>query len=501
MSFPFEKLTIKVLDGIGSLGRQGTKQKRNFLPRDALYLGRANDLYRPTRKENVSLSTQERLRHLYILGATGSGKTKLIESLIRQDILSGRGFTLIDPHGDLYESILKYLSDNSRSEKHACAEDYLAKKLVLVEPSNQKWCVGFNPLEREGANPYAQVLEFMGIFKKLWKDAYWGPRMEEQLRNTLITLSLHDLTLLEAKALLTNASFRNQLVAALPHGDAREYWLWRYDPLSEKMQATYREPLLNRLSVFVAEPSIRLMVGQLKSTINLRKILDSGQWLLVNLSKGQLKSNAHLLGGLLIAKLQLGALSRVDLPEANRTPHFVYVDEFQNFLSEDFETILSEARKYGLGLIMAHQNIDQLDRQLKSAILGNTLTQVFFRLSHQDASVLAAELSEREKPIIQRRLIDLQVGEAYIKKKGDRPRLMKTFHVPCSKGTAEAVENLRNLSLAAHGQLRSKVEAEIAERAAMIASQTKVQTTAARENDPYEGRFAPAGQFAEGDEW
>jgi hypothetical protein len=247
----------------------------------------------------------------------------------------------------------------------------------------------------------------------------------------------------------------------------------------------------------VADPAIRLLIGQTKSTINLRQVMDQGQWLLVNLSKGHLKSNAHLLGSLLIAKLQLAAMSRVDLAEGQRRPHLVFVDEFQNFLSEDFETILSEARKYSLGLILAHQNIDQLDRELRSAILGNTLTQVFFRLSNQDATVLAPELSQKEKPIIQRRLIDLDVGEAYYKKKGERPRLMKTFYVTPPKATAQDVELIKQLSFATHGRLRQEVEEEIARRMQAVTGRAPAMPALGAEEDPYAGRFAPTGNFIE----
>jgi energy-coupling factor transporter ATP-binding protein EcfA2 len=503
MSYPFEKLLIRLLEGISTLGSQVTTRKRNIATEETFLIGWAHDLYRPNQKENISLTIRALRQHLYTLGSTGSGKTKLIEFLIRLLILTGHGLTLIDPHGDLYKSLLMYLADLVKAGDLPRYNNYLSKKLVLIEPFNPKWCVGFNPLEAEPTQTYAQVLEFMGIFRKLWADAYWGPRMEELLRNALITLSLNKLTLLEAKALLTDESFRDQLMAALPQGEVREYWQWRYNPLSEKMQATYREPILNRLSIFIADPSIRLIVGQSQSTISLRQVLDQGQCLLVNLSKGQLKSNAHLLGALLIAKLQLAALSRADLSEGQRLPHIVFVDEFQNFLSDDFETILSEARKYGLGLILAHQNIDQLDRQLRSAILGNTLTQVFFRLSNQDASLLAAELSQKEKTIIQRRLIDLEVGEAYFKKKGERPRLMKTFYVAPPKASAEAVERIKNLSLSTHGRRRTEVEEEIAQRTRMIAGGARARAPVSKEDDPYACRFAPTGEFGgeEEDEW
>jgi type IV secretory pathway VirB4 component len=497
----FERQIIRLLERAGSLLSRQKRTKQKNPRRDRLLLSQANSLYQPKRKENIYLSTQERLQHLYILGATGSGKTKLIEFLIRQDILSGRGLCLIDPHGDLYQNILKFLGELLLQGVSPRIAKHIRNKLVLIEPSNLKWTMGFNPLEAENINHYTQTLEFMGIFKRLWADAYWGPRMEELLRNTLMTLSFNGLTLLEAKALLTDSAFREQLVANMSRTETREYWLYRYNQLSEKMQATYREPILNRLSIFVSDPFIRSMVGQIKSTIDFRKIMDQGKWLLVNLSKGQLKGNASLLGALIIAKFQLSALSRVDLPEERRIPFFLFVDEFQNFLGDDFETILSEARKYGLGLVLAHQNIDQLDRQLRSAILGNTLTQVFFRLSSQDATTLSSELSHKEKPIIQRRLIDLKVGEAYLKKKGERPRLMKTVFVSKPEATAKAVEIVKTLSFSLYGRQRQEVEEELARRAKIIYSIGQNDSVGDPQPDSYAGQFAPQGEIEEAYEW
>jgi hypothetical protein len=243
------------------------------------------------------------------------------------------------------------------------------------------------------------------------------------------------------------------------------------------------------------------MIGQAKSTIDFREIMDQGKWLLVNLSKGRLKGSADLLGALIVAKLQLAALSRVDVPEARRTPFTLFVDEFQNLATEDFQTILSEARKYGLGMVLAHQNIGQLDRQLIAAILGNTLTQIFFRLSNQDAATLASEFSQKEKPIIQRRLVDLKTREAYFKKKGDRPRLLRTYYVDPPKGTTEAVERVKNLSFATHGRPRQQAEEEISKRALALSGKSKTGAPMTKENDPYAGQFAPVGEFKEMGDW
>jgi len=498
MGNPIESLFIKVYEGAADLMRAREKSE---VIQDALLLGKANHLYQPKQKEDMYLSVQDRLRHLYILGATGTGKSKLLEFLIRQDILSGRGLCLIDPHGDLFQSILHFLAGYCSGNNDPEIAEKISKRLVLIDPACTDWVMGFNPLEAIGVNPYSQALEFMGILKKLWSDAYWGPRMEELMRNTMITLSLHGYTLLEAKTLLTDPLFRGRLVADLPEGEVKEYWLYRYNQLSDRMQNTYREPILNRLSVFLSDPSIRIMVGQKKSTINFRQIMDQGKWLLVNLSKGRLKSNAHLLGAFLVAKLQLSALSRVDVDEEKRFPFFVFVDEFQNFMSEDFETILSEARKYGLGLTLVHQNMDQLDRQLRAAILGNTLTQVFFRISNQDATALAAEIGQREKPIIQRRLVNLNQREAYIKKKGEQARVMKSLYVSPPRGTRKNALALKELSMSYHAKPRKEAEQEIANRIHLISKEGKTPERYSPDTDPYKGEFAPRKTYEEGHDW
>jgi len=491
---PIEKIVIKTYNATAALfsGREKRTPKQ-----DELLVGQAAHPYQPRKQENVFLSILARVLHLYILGASGSGKSTLLYYLIIQDILAGRGFCLIDPHGDLYHQILSYIAGPYLQGKTPAERQQIAKKLVLIDPSCRAWVTGFNPLEAVGVDPYAQSMDFVGFLKKLWADAHWGPRMAELIRNSLVTLSINRLTLLEVRPLLTDPLFRERLVANLPEGETIEYWLYRYNTLSERMQATYREPILNRLSVFLSDPSLRLMVGVKESTINFRQIMDQGHWMLVNLSKGHLKNNASLLGGFAIAKLQLCALSRVDVPQDRRTPFFVYVDEFQNFVGEDFETILSEARKYGLGLTLAHQNLDQIDRTLRSSILGNTLTQVIFRTSNQDAAILAAEIGQSDKTIIQRKLINLQQRQAFFKKKGEPARLMTTPFVSPVKVSHEDVQLLIELSMSHHARPRNEVEQEIRNRSSHAREEERGFLQLNLKNDPDDNQFAPEEQYKE----
>ena len=494
---PIEKIVIKTYDAMTAL--YPCRKKRT--PRhDELLVGDAAHPYNPKQKESVFLSVSERLQHFYLLGASGSGKSTLLYYLIIQDILAGRGFCLIDPHGDLYHQILSYIAGPYLKGKPPEARQQTANKLVLIDPACREWITGFNPLEAAGVDPYAQSMDFVGFLKKIWADAHWGPRMEELIRNTLVTLSINRLTLLEVKKLLTDPLFRERLVANLPEGETKEYWLYRYNSLSDRMQATYREPILNRLSVFLSDPNIRLMVGMPESNIDFRKIME-GHWLLVNLSKGRLKSNAHLLGAFLIAKLQLCALSRVDVPQNKRTPFFVFVDEFQNFVGDDFETILSESRKYGLGLTLAHQNLDQIDRTLRSAILGNTLTQVYFRTSNQDATTLAAEIGQSDKSIIQRKLVNLKQRQAFFKKKGEPARLITTTFVPPVNVAQKDVQELITRSMACHARTRNEVEHEILNPSSHALEGERGALQQNLKNDPDDNKFAPEEQYEEFKEW
>ncbi|HRS96575.1 MAG TPA: type IV secretion system DNA-binding domain-containing protein [Smithella sp.] len=455
-----ERALISLLESGSALAQLSRENPRVF----GLLLGMGNHLYDPRKKEKIFLSNQDRIKHLYVLGATGSGKTKLIEYFIRQDIQAGRGFCLLDPHGDLSNSILQYLAALAVEQDSLPFLENLSNKLIIIEPFNQEGAVGFNPLETRRYSAFAQASELMGIFKKVWQDAHWGPRMEELLRNSFVTLSENGLTLLETPRLLTDPAFRERMIQGLKDEAARDYWLTRYHVLSDKMQAVYREPVLNRMSVFIGDPSMRIMLGQARSTIDFRQIMDSGKWLIINLSKGQLRENAYLLGSLLIGKLKLAAMTRAELPEKQRTPFYLFIDEFQNFISEDFETILSEARKYGLGLTLAHQNLDQIDHKLQASILGNVGAQVVFRLSHHDAALIAQEMDPKARPIIEKGLIDFKVGQAYAKLRGEKPRLLRTMHVSAINQNKAVVEIIREISFVNYTRSRREVEVEIEKR-------------------------------------
>jgi hypothetical protein len=322
--------------------------------------------------------------HAYIVGGTGTGKSRLLRVLIEQDIASGYGLCLIDPHGDLCEALVQFLA--------TLPPDHPAlAKSVLIDPTDSEWAIGFNPLEiPQGEDVYPHVLELLTVFEKLWGDS-WGARMEDLMRNSFITLAEAGLTLLEVPRLLTDADFRAQLASHVRSPEARNYWENRFAPLPARTKAEWIESTLNKVSTFITDPWIRDMVGQTHSTIDLRKWMDEGAITLVNLAKGRLKRNSDLVGALFVAKIQEAALSRVDMPERDRRPYRLVVDEFQNYATRSFEEILSEARKYGLCLVMANQTLTQLELTLLASVLGNCQVQVYFRCNRHDAETLARQ--------------------------------------------------------------------------------------------------------------
>ena len=339
----------------------------------------------------AKIAERDRATHLYVIGATGTGKTKFLEFLIQQDIQNGNGFGVIDPHGDLIEDIkgfyAVYYGASERQSKAA------ASRIVLIDPTDARYTVTFNPIEAlPNVSVAEQANELIAAFRKIWSDS-WGVRMEDLMRNTLVALGVAGLTLCELSPFLTDRPLRRSILAKVAHPIAKEYFR-RFDSLTDRGQITWIEPVMNKMNAFFADERIRHMFACPKSSFNLREVMDRRRILLVKLDKGKLKDSADLLGSLLMAKVQVAAFSRSDVPQRKRVPFYLYIDEFQNFASDSFATILSEARKYGLSLIMAHQTLAQISPELRSLILGNTGIQVYFRVNRQDAQLLAKEAFE-----------------------------------------------------------------------------------------------------------
>lgn len=334
----------------------------------------------------AKISEKDRSTHFYVIGATGTGKTKFLEFLIKQDIQTGNGFGVIDPHGDLIESVKGFLACEWNQKR-------ISENVVLIDPVDPHYTVTFNPLERlPNTSIPEQVGELISAFKKIWSDS-WGVRMEDLMRNSLIALGEAGFSLADLSQFLNNRALRNIVLEKVTHPIAQDYF-HRFESLTDRGQITWIEPIMNKMNAFFSDERIRQMFSSNSNSFNLREIMDNRKVLLVKLNKGKLKGSADLLGSLLMSMIQVAAFSRSELPQHKRVPFYLYIDEFQNFASENFAVILSEARKYGLSLVMAHQTLSQISDELRGLILGNTGIQTYFRLNRQDASHLAKEAFE-----------------------------------------------------------------------------------------------------------
>lgn len=333
------------------------------------------------RFQRFGILPDDRQRHVAIVGKTGMGKTTLLQNLIRSDIRAGRGVALLDPHGDLCESLLASIPRSRTND------------VILFDAADTTHPLSFNILHCP--RPELRPLVASGIvsaFKKLYGD-FWGPRLEHILRNALLALlEVPGSTLLTVLRLLTDTRFRQPLVAKLNDPVVRAFWQQEFAALPMKFQLEAVAPIQNKIGHFVSSPLLRNIMGQARNSLDLRAVLDEGKLLLVNLSKGRLGDDvSSLLGSFLVTAIQLAAMSRADVAERQRPDFFLYVDEFQNFATESFATILSEARKYRLALTLANQYLGQLDEATSRALFGNVGTLVSFQVGADDAEPLATQ--------------------------------------------------------------------------------------------------------------
>ena len=326
-----------------------------------------------------------RATHFYIVGASGTGKTRFLEGLAVQDARNGNGLGIIDAHSDLTEEFKGLLLLDKMND-----ETFLHENVVLIDPSDPENTVCFNPLERtDGMDTDAVAGELVEVFKKIWADA-WGARMERLLTNTLYALIENDLTLAELPPFLMDMKFRGTVLEKVENALCRDYFE-NFDAFPLKTQREWSESTLNKVGAFLGNNKVRQMFVAQKSTFSFRDIMDKQKILLVKLDRGRLKGSADLLGSLLLAKIQMTAFARTDKLESERKPFYLYVDEFQNFAIESFIETLAQSRKYKLPLILAHQQLGQLSPALRASILTNCGLQVYFRVSRADADILAKE--------------------------------------------------------------------------------------------------------------
>jgi hypothetical protein len=329
------------------------------------------------------IKRDDRRRHMYVIGKTGMGKSTLLEHMIAQDLRGGEGLALVDPHGDLVERILRFVPRRRMND------------VVYVNPSDLDYPVAFNVLEAvDPSRRHLAASGLIAVFKKLYGET-WGPRLEYILRNTVLALLEYEhATLLGIPRMYVDDEFRRRVVSRIRDGVVKAFWTEEFEGYAKQFRTEAVAPIQNKIGQFLSSPLIRNIVGQVRSTIDLRRIMDERKILLLNLSKGRIgEDNAALLGALFITNLQLAAMSRIDVPETDRPDFFLYVDEFQDFATDSFTGILSEARKYRLCLIVAHQYIAQLDETVRDAVFGNVGTILTFRIGAKDAEVLEEELA------------------------------------------------------------------------------------------------------------
>jgi hypothetical protein len=405
-----------------------------------------------SRREPCGILPDDRRRHVVVEGKTGMGKSTLLQNLIGSDIAAGRGVGLIDPHGDLCEAVLASVPARRTND------------VILFDAGDATHPIAFNVLSCP--DPALRPLLASGIlssFKKLYRE-FWGPRMEHILRNALLAVLEETApSLLSVLKLLSDRRYRDHLVPRLKDPVVRAFWEQEFAKWPVKLQSEAAAPVQNKLGHFVSSPLLRNILGQPRSTLDLRRAMDEGKVLLVNLSKGRIGDDASaLLGSFLVTAIQLAAMSRAQLPEDARRDFYLYVDEFQNFATESFATILSEARKYRVSLTIANQYLAQMDEVTRSAVFGNVGTLVAFQVGAEDAEILAAQLGG---DLVPRDLLQLPRFQAYVRLlingHPSRPFSMQTLS-PRSVREPHRPEIIRRHSRHRYGRPAAEVEKEIA---------------------------------------
>lgn len=382
------------------------KEPPDSLPKEGTLHPEEVSIFGSTNYHNQSIrfgiKRVDRRRHLYVVGKSGTGKSKLLELLINADIQAGKGVGVLDPHGDLVEAVLKYIPEHRKND------------VVVFDPGDLDHPIAFNPLEQVPIDLRLRVtIGFVEIFKKLF-GANWTPRLEHVLRyTTLALLDSPNTTVLSILKMLSDKNYRQKIVANIQDSVIKNFWVNEFAGWSEKFDNEAIMPLLNKVGQFVSTTLIRNIVGQAENRINIREIMDSGKILLMKISKGKLgEENCGLLGAMMVTKIQQAAMARADTLEEERKDFYLYCDEFQYFATDTFAEILSEARKYRLNLTMAHQYMGQLSDLVKTTVFGNVGSIMNFRVGAEDAVLLEKEYTPRFEV---RDIINLGVREMYLK--------------------------------------------------------------------------------------
>ncbi|MHB8579132.1 MAG: type IV secretory system conjugative DNA transfer family protein [Ignavibacteriaceae bacterium] len=332
-------------------------------------------------RKTFGIKEKNRRGHMYIVGKTGTGKSSLLGNMAISDIKNGSGIALVDPHGDLSETLLKYIPKERM------------KDVIYFNPGDLAYPIALNPLEKIHPDFHHLVVSgLISVFKKIWIE-FWGPRLEHILRHALFTLLEYPgSTLLDIPLLLTEKEFRMKVVSSITHPHVRAFWFNEFEKYTPWLKSEAVSPILNKMGLFLTSLPLRNIIGQQKNSFRISRVMDEGKILIVNLAKGKIgEDGSSLLGAMLVTEIYLAALWRARIAESERRPFYLYVDEFHSFLTVAFADILSEARKYGLNLVLAHQYIAQLHDKVRDAIFGNVGTMISFRVGIDDAIYLAKE--------------------------------------------------------------------------------------------------------------
>ncbi|PIP65332.1 hypothetical protein COU77_02910 [Candidatus Peregrinibacteria bacterium CG10_big_fil_rev_8_21_14_0_10_49_16] len=428
------------------------------------------------------IQREDRRRHVYMIGKTGMGKSVFLENMIFSDIFAGRGVGVIDPHGDLIDSILQLIPKRRMND------------VILFDPSDRNFPLSFNVLECHIPEQRSLIVSgLMSVFTKIWPDV-WSGRMEHILRNTLLALvEAGDASMLGIPRMFSDAAYRAKIVAKVTDPTVKSFWEAEFASWTEKYQVEATAAIQNKIGQLLSSPLMRNIIGQVRSRLDLRHAMDTGKIVLVNLSKGKIgEDTAAFLGSMLVTKFQIDAMSRADIPEKDRRDFFLFVDEFQNFATESFATILSEARKYRLSLTMANQYVTQLllgDRNttLRDAVFGNVGTLLSFQVGSDDAEVMSLQFEEMVTP---KDILSLPKYHVYMRLLIDgfpsKPFSVSTLPPPNFQKSEDRTEKIRLLSRERYSEKREIVEEKISQwlsSAVVAAKNTKYQAKQAEKEE------------------
>jgi len=430
-------------------------------------------------RQKFGIRRDDRRRHIYVIGKTGMGKSTLLENMIFSDIQAGKGVAVIDPHGDLIEAVLRFVPAERTND------------VILFDPADKEYPMAFNMLSCDNDEQGTLVASgLMSVFKKLWPEAFSG-RMEYILRNTLLALiEAGNQSMLGIMRMFSDPVFRAKILEHVDNHMVKSFWEDEFTSWSEKYQTEALAAIQNKIGQLLSTPLIRNIIGQVTSKLDIRHAMDSGKIILMNLSKGKLgEDNSAFLGSMFVTKFQLDAMSRADIPEKERRDFYLYVDEFQNFATESFATILSEARKYRLNLTMAHQYVGQLligdkSTALKDAVFGNVGSIVSFQIGSDDAEPMSEQFEEMVLP---KDILSLPKYHAYmrlmIKGIPSKPFSVSTLPPPDFKQDDGRLETIRRLSRERYAETRQSVEEKVSKWVATARSSSKTAKSSAKSSE------------------